>query len=54
MHAFDFEEFDLHAAAQPFRERQTGGDSLCTGCRLTDPRGDADLLRDATRTEGAA
>src|SRR3989442_11299733 len=33
MHAFDFDEFDLHAAAQRFRERQTGGDSLCTGCR---------------------
>lgn len=33
MPAFDVDEFDLHAAAQPFRERQAGGDSLCTGCR---------------------
>jgi hypothetical protein len=33
MRAFDFDEFDLHAAAQPFLERQASGDSLCTGCR---------------------
>ncbi len=33
MHTFDFDEFDLHAAAQPYRERQAGGDSLCVGCR---------------------
>lgn len=33
MQTFDFDEFDLHAAAQPYRERQAGGDSLCVGCR---------------------
>ncbi len=33
MHVFDFDEFDLHAAAPSYRERTAGSDSLCAGCK---------------------
>jgi hypothetical protein len=33
MHMIEYDEFDLHAAAQAYQERRAGGDSLCVGCR---------------------
>ncbi len=33
MPTFDFEEFDIHTAAVPYRDRSVGGQSLCTGCK---------------------
>ena len=33
MRAFDPDDFDLHTAAQPYRDRPVGGRALCTGCK---------------------
>ncbi len=34
MHVFDpDDDFDIHTAAQPYRERPVGGQNLCTGCK---------------------
>jgi hypothetical protein len=33
MRVFDPDDFDIHAAAQPYRERQAGTQILCAGCK---------------------
>ena len=46
MRTFDFDEFDIHIAAQPYRDRSVGGQSLCTGCKhshLYRRQGDQDV-----------
>ncbi len=33
MRAFDPDDFDIHTAAQPYRDRAVAGQNLCTGCK---------------------
>jgi len=33
MRVFDPDDFDIHAAARPYRERRTGTPVLCAGCK---------------------
>jgi hypothetical protein len=32
MRAFDPDDFDIHTAAQPYRDRPVGDQNLCAGC----------------------
>jgi hypothetical protein len=33
MRTFDPDEFDIHTAARPYRDRAVAGPNLCTGCK---------------------
>ena len=33
MRRFDRDDFDIHSAAETYRDRPRGGQSLCTGCK---------------------
>lgn len=35
MRPFDLDDFDLHTAVQPYRDRALAGQNLCTGCKYS-------------------